>query len=75
MKKIAIANWDKLQDRTPIHALVADVDLVIVRYDDAISVLYGRCAQELTRNRSVARTKSIVGGKNRRNSRMNWMSS
>ena len=44
MKKIALVNWDKLQDRTPAHALVADVDLVIVRYDDAVSVLYGRCA-------------------------------
>lgn len=44
MKRIAIANWDALQDRTPTHALVANVDLVIVRTDDALSVLYGRCA-------------------------------
>ena len=44
MKKIGIANWNELRDRTPIHALVADVDLVIVRYDDNVSVLYGRCA-------------------------------
>ena len=44
MKKVAIANWNKLQDRTPTHALLADVDLVIVRYDGAVSVLYGRCA-------------------------------
>ncbi len=44
MKQIAIADWDQLQDRTPAHALVAGVDLVIVRYDDSLSVLYGRCA-------------------------------
>ena len=44
MKKIAIKSWDKLEDRVPAHALVADVDLVIVRYDDKVSVLYGRCA-------------------------------
>ncbi len=44
MNKIAITNWDELQDRTPIHALVADVDLVIIRFDDTLSVLYGRCA-------------------------------
>ncbi len=44
MKKIGIANWNELRDRTPTHALVADVDLVIVRYDDNVSVLYGRCA-------------------------------
>jgi glutamate synthase domain-containing protein 2 len=33
-----------LKDRAPIHALVADVDLVVVRFDDSVSVLYGRCA-------------------------------
>ena len=26
MKKISIANWHELQDRTPTPALVADVD-------------------------------------------------
>jgi len=40
MKKIGIANWNELEDRTPAHALVADVDLVIVRYDDNVGVLY-----------------------------------
>jgi nitrite reductase/ring-hydroxylating ferredoxin subunit len=44
MKKIAVTNWSELQDRTPMHALVADVDLVIVRFDDTVSVLCGRCA-------------------------------
>jgi glutamate synthase domain-containing protein 2 len=44
MKKIAIKNWNDLDDRTPAYALVADVDLVIVRYGDDVSVLYGRCA-------------------------------
>lgn len=43
MKKVAVATWSKLADRTPTHALVANVDLVIVRYDDEVSVLYGRC--------------------------------
>ena len=33
----------ELADRTPTHALVSGVDLVIVRYDDAVSVMYGRC--------------------------------
>ena len=44
MNKIAIAKWDELNDREPAYALVADVDLVVVRYDDAVTVLYGRCA-------------------------------
>jgi glutamate synthase domain-containing protein 2/nitrite reductase/ring-hydroxylating ferredoxin subunit len=44
MNIIAIKKWNELKDRTPSHALVADVDLVIVRYDDSVTVLYGRCA-------------------------------
>jgi len=44
MKKLAIKKWDELEDRNPAHAIVADVDLVVVRFDDAVSVLYGRCA-------------------------------
>ncbi len=44
MKSHAIAQWDELRDRQPAHALVSNVDLVIVRYDENVSVLYGRCA-------------------------------
>lgn len=40
---VEVAKWKGLKDRAPAYALVADVDLVIVRYDDAVSVLYGRC--------------------------------
>ena len=43
MKKVQIAKWDDLQDRQPTHALVANVDLVIVRLDEQVSVLFGRC--------------------------------
>ena len=35
--------WEDLKDRMPLHARVKDLDLVIVRYDDQVSVLYGRC--------------------------------
>ena len=38
-----VATWSTLKDRSPAYALVADVDLVVVRYDDKVSVLYGRC--------------------------------
>jgi len=38
-----VATWSKLADRQPNYALVATVDLVVIRYDDAVSVLYGRC--------------------------------
>ncbi len=43
MHKIKIADWNSLEDRTPAHARVSNVDLVIVRYDEDVSVLYGRC--------------------------------
>ena len=42
-REVKVASWSTLPDRTPTYALVADVDLVIVRYDDQVSVLYGRC--------------------------------
>ena len=40
---IKIADWATLKDRQPVHALVENTDLVIVRFDDNVSVLYGRC--------------------------------
>jgi glutamate synthase domain-containing protein 2/nitrite reductase/ring-hydroxylating ferredoxin subunit len=44
VNKIAILDWDGLADRQPTYALVAGVDLVVVRFDEQVSVLYGRCA-------------------------------
>ncbi len=41
MKKIIA--WNELKDRQPAPALVANVDLVVIRADDKVSVLYGRC--------------------------------
>ncbi len=34
---------DHLIDRTPAHKLVRTVDLVLVKMDNSISILYGRC--------------------------------
>jgi glutamate synthase domain-containing protein 2/nitrite reductase/ring-hydroxylating ferredoxin subunit len=42
-KKVQIAKWSELEDREPAYALVAGVDLVVIRWDDQVSVLYGRC--------------------------------
>ncbi len=36
-------NISQLDDRTPAHAIVENTDLVIVKYDEEVSVLYGRC--------------------------------
>jgi nitrite reductase/ring-hydroxylating ferredoxin subunit len=43
MQPHPVAEWLTLADRAPAYALVSDVDLVVVRYDDQVSVLYGRC--------------------------------
>ena len=40
---LRVAEWSHLEDRKPAYALVAGVDLVVVRWDDDVSVLYGRC--------------------------------
>ncbi|MGI9515524.1 MAG: glutamate synthase-related protein [Pirellulaceae bacterium] len=40
---IKVATWSQLQDRVPAYALAGEVDLVVIRYDDQVSVLYGRC--------------------------------
>ena len=40
---VTIAHLSDVPDRSPVGALVGTVDLVIVRTDDEITVLYGRC--------------------------------
>ena len=46
MKPISAARWADLEPLKPAYALVADVDLVVIRWAEAdkVSVLYGRCA-------------------------------
>ena len=43
MPKIKVAAWSELKDREPAYALAANVDLVVIRYGEEVSVLYGRC--------------------------------
>lgn len=43
MQKSAIAKWSDLKDRRPEYAIVGEVDLVVVRHDNSVSVFYGRC--------------------------------
>ena len=45
MKKVRVADWDALEPLQPSYALVANVDLVVIRRqdEDRASVLYGRC--------------------------------
>ena len=43
MDRAQVAKWDELQDRKPEYALIGSVDLVVIRYDEEVSVMYGRC--------------------------------
>lgn len=43
MQAVKIASWSDVPDREPVGALVDGVDLVIVRFGENHSVLYGRC--------------------------------
>jgi methylamine---glutamate N-methyltransferase subunit C len=40
---VIICKFSELSDRVPFHVLVMGLDLVVVKYDESISVLYGRC--------------------------------
>lgn len=59
MTKTSVANWSDLPDRKPQYALVGDVDLVVVRFDDEVSVFYGRCL-----HRGALMSDGFVDGKN-----------
>lgn len=43
MNKIKLCRIDELSDREPQHFLVEELDLVAVKFDGEVSVLYGRC--------------------------------
>lgn len=43
VNKVSVCDWQTLKDKQIKASLVANVDLIIVRYGDKVSVLYGRC--------------------------------
>ena len=67
MNKTPIAKFSTLADRKPEYALVGEVDLVIVRFDDEISVFYGRCL-----HRGALMSDGFVSGKNLMCGVHNW---
>ncbi len=40
---IQLIEYSTLEDRKPTSALVENTDLVLIKFDDKVSVLYGRC--------------------------------
>ncbi|WP_421792012.1 glutamate synthase-related protein [Hyphobacterium sp.] len=59
MNKVAIATYSEIPDRKPQYALVAEVDLVVVRFDDEVAVFYGRCL-----HRGALMSDGYVSGRN-----------
>ena len=59
MKKVSVAKYGDLADRKPEYALVGEVDLVVVRFDNDVSVFYGRCL-----HRGALMSDGFVRGKN-----------
>jgi hypothetical protein len=68
MNKVRIADWSSLDPETPTPALVANVDLVVIRWPDGaggdesddgrnVSVLFGRC-----RHRGAMMADGTAGG-------------
>lgn len=43
MNFVPIISFSELQDRKPAYAEYENIDLVVIRYDEQVSVLYGRC--------------------------------
>lgn len=43
MNKVKLIEFTKLNDREPEHCQLNSLDLVVIRYEDNFSVLYGRC--------------------------------
>lgn len=42
-KPVKVASFSALEEKQPTHALVSATDLVVIRYGEEVSVLYGRC--------------------------------
>ena len=59
MTKTSVAKLSTLADRDPTYALVGEVDLVVVRFDEDVSVFYGRCL-----HRGALMSDGFVRGRN-----------
>ena len=56
---VLVGNFEDLPQKTPQHALVLKTDLVVIRYNEEVSVLYGRCL-----HRGALLSDGFVDGEN-----------
>jgi len=59
VKPVMIFSMRELPEKEPIHAQVLGTDLVIIKFDDDASVLYGRCL-----HRGALLSDGFIDGKN-----------
>ncbi|PWJ43740.1 glutamate synthase-related protein [Sediminitomix flava] len=59
MDLIKLIEEKRLEDRKPTYALAEEIDLVVIKFDDQISVLYGRCL-----HRGALMSDGFVDGEN-----------
>jgi glutamate synthase domain-containing protein 2 len=59
MGVVLLAKLETLKDRVPEHRLIGEVDLVVIKYDEQVSVLYGRCL-----HRGALMSDGYVDGQN-----------
>ncbi|SLN10356.1 Glutamate synthase [NADPH] large chain [Roseivivax jejudonensis] len=59
MNMVSVASFSALADRQPHYALVGEVDLVVVRWDEDVSVFYGQCL-----HRGALMSDGFVRGRN-----------
>ena len=47
---VSVAIYDDLKDREPAYALVGEVDLVVVRFDEDVRVYYAKLTSKASEN-------------------------
>lgn len=57
--KIFVADFEKLEEKNPTYALAGKTDLVVIKYEGNVSVLYGRCL-----HRGALMADGFVDGQN-----------
>lgn len=66
-QKLELCKLEQLEIKKPVHKIVHDLDLVIIRDENRVSVLYGRCL-----HRGALMADGIIKGKNIICSLHNW---
>lgn len=59
MNKYSLQSFSELEDRKPSHHIINGLDIVVIKFDDEVSALYGRCL-----HRGALMSDGYVDGQN-----------